>query len=223
MRRLIPLGDDIRSCLGTVALLVLGLPAVVLVLTLLDDDLAPRPMQTPDSGDGRSVVAQRQAPRDNNQRGASGEGNVRSLKRHGLSSRGSPEDNGASSTRRTETDQKVIHQSQEGLDAATGAPATATEVPTPTDEVSSQSAPTAPTAEPAPASTEPATPLAPPSAPGTAEAQATVTPSTPVAAETPPASEPSTPAIDVPILQPSEVPLDGHGDYNGFEQVRELP
>ena len=214
MRRLIPMGDELRSYLGTVALLVFVLPAVVLVLTLLDEDSAPRPMQTSDSGKGNSEVAQRQARFE---RGGDGEGDVRPIKRHGVSRESMPEDDRASPTRQTGPDQEGLRQSRDASGTAipTGAPTLA-------EQGGSQAAPSVPPAEPAPANTEVPTPLTPSSAPAATAAPATAAPSTPVAATTPPASDQSAPTIAAPIPTPIEVPLDGAQDHGISEGVAGL-
>lgn len=206
MDRLTPFWDEVRGYLGVVALLVVGLPTIVLVLTLLADYSRPQPLQSSNTGDAKREVVHRQDSPEGRQPGRSGE----EQKVHSLGRRdenGSPA--GGSETDRTDPTRQTVGDSggasggQEPSKAAAYAPATSS---------------TATAAAPAPTPVEPApmgapTPVATATAPATAPATTSAPAPTPMATASPeaaPASESSTtPAISAPISAPVEVPVDG--------------
>ena len=204
MGRLIPLLDHLRSYLGMVALLAIGLPAVVLVLTLLADNGRRLPEPISDGVKG-GEVAHHQARPNIDGRGGNGTGSVRPFGRHGEteSPEGSSEADGASPTRQPLRDQKVADREQDLPSATAEAPATSTATaaaPTPTTEPT----PVGPSTPPVVMATAPATAPATTSAPATAEAA-------PASPEAAPAStsESSAPTVDAPVPTPDEVPVEG--------------
>jgi hypothetical protein len=202
MERLIPLWDHLRSYLGMVALLAIGLPAVVLLLTLLADSSRPLPKQASDGGGESGDVVHQDRPDGRRSGGSGEEEKVRPLGRRDED--GTPD--GSSGADRTDPTQQIVRDQGGAVGGqdppnVVGAPATsaATVVPASTAKPASVSASTPPTTYA----------IAPTTAPPTASASTPADAATTANPEPASAPEPAAPANVTPISEPVEVPADG--------------